>query len=1597
MAGPIASAFVQIRARLNLENEGDIANEIRASIRRIESDLDSLEGAAKRTGRAIARQLGTVRIDLHVREALQDLERIDDAAEAVSLELHRLRGQDVGFDTQTATRNIRALDDRVKKLARTIQITDDEEIDFNVGRASSQLEGLEVNVENLHRELLRLSDTRPDLDISEAARDLDRLSEIIDQTLRNLNRVDQKQVRINIDDLEIDQLQNKVTRLDRETINIQVDTDGVRKAELELERVQNRAGDFSRAFRRIIAFGAIREAAQAVSQLFRAGVQAAGAIQTVQVTLNRFFAQTRDLGQTSNEFFGNLKKLAIETPFEFAGLADTSRRILAMGVDADEATDLMGSLADAIAAVGGGQGEIDGVVRALSQLSSKGRVDLQDFRQISENLPSLSRQMQIGGVIDELNRLHPGLNATVADFTALRNSGLITGKVLRDGIIGAIKEIPGVAGAARAASRTLQGALSNLADFAAVEFSASFAGLGRIISDELNAAFGSITTGDALTPLASAIREIVSSFGRAGESTLPHLIQGLVDNADEVSTFVQAISDLVEEALPAISNLSQGAFSSVTGLVALAETAFSLFNALPDSIQESVGGFITLAAVIPGAGETMVRGLKAVPALLNAIRLSSIATAASVNAVSKSTTAAAAAALAKANAARAAALSAIASAGAAAVLLVGIQIVTSTLATAKRRQDEFNDSIDEASRSFADFSTTTESAVDFVNKFRKAGEGVNIGGLEKFLDGLTSGEIEQKLGVTTKQLGGLVEEFARGGVTLDSEKGMRAALDRAGVSAEAFEAAGSDAIASTVALSAQFAEGAKVAFDSAVATQEYAFVTDEVAAALRAAAEASGDYVTANEELDAANDEGAKIELAKLKALGATEDQIDSAIAAHTKYTYGVDGAVKAEIDHVGALQRVREEMQKQDSIFEGLQDRYVGFTETFDNLANSVGGDGLGQAFTDFALAVNEAGLSTEEMNAIANELGNTLGHVLSGEELGKVVGVFASRVGEFKSSLESVVPSIKDLQFEADSFSLKEFLHQLEHIAEARTKVVANIDELITEFGTLGEEALFALTNSGLNPTQFAIAVDQALKGGEGKLKEIAERFAAVSGPELDTLARRLVASGFNETTVSEILGLDSFSQGVDDLNGITGELKAASAAYVAELEAFNRAIANAPTPGEARRLQDEQGKFRLSGGGSGATAAAPGIDVTAAVADATAAGEKIGKALATSTQTAAAAGFSTVSVDLSKTITGLSSAVAGPAVMSGLVIGAGLLTGFLTSVKNLTVSTKIAVAGLSLTLVGPALIAGTLGGTALGSSFDKTAKAQLDSAFENIQARVTVFHAKWSLLLKLAGEAGTRTFALALNSLSIVTLVELLKVDRVLKLGQAVLPIRGFQLGYKIGSEFGLGMDLFAIARAQTDAAGGALNTSGLERVGGALGSKTGFAIGLGMAFGISASTPFVTSATTLVVRKAIEAAEREAGIASPSRVFASIGHLSGEGFASGLLDTIPLVEDAAKAVANAAASSATGGPSIGQAGILSANPEVTQALSRLSLDSSGRGDGSQLGNDITFGPGSIVVNAAPGMTTEDAKELGAGIVDGIERRLTERQIAISGRIQ
>lgn len=92
------------------------------------------------------------------------------------------------------------------------------------------------------------------------------------------------------------------------------------------------------------------------------------------------------LGTTgkAQEHLKALQVFGESTPFEFPDLIKASQRMQAMGFAAADIIPTLRNVGDAVSAVGGGKEELDGVVMALGQMQTKGKVSAEEMNQLAE-------------------------------------------------------------------------------------------------------------------------------------------------------------------------------------------------------------------------------------------------------------------------------------------------------------------------------------------------------------------------------------------------------------------------------------------------------------------------------------------------------------------------------------------------------------------------------------------------------------------------------------------------------------------------------------------------------------------------------------------------------------------------------------------------------------------------------------------------------------------------------------------------------------------------------------------------------------------------------------------------------------------------------------------------------------------------------------------------------------------------------------------------------------------------------------------------------------------------------------------------------------
>jgi tape measure domain-containing protein len=192
------------------------------------------------------------------------------------------------------------------------------------------------------------------------------------------------------------------------------------------------------------ALGAVGAAATAMGVKYDMGMEQS------KVAFTQFLGS----GKRADAMIARLQKLNRATPFEFPELADTTKKLLAMGFNAKDAVKQTEGLADAIAGIGGGGPELQRASLAIGQISTKGKLSAEDLMQLTE--------LGIVGMGD----LAKQFDMTGGQFAKAMSKG----EIGSEEALKAINKITDskFGGAAAKQSKTFAGQLSNLKDSASM-------------------------------------------------------------------------------------------------------------------------------------------------------------------------------------------------------------------------------------------------------------------------------------------------------------------------------------------------------------------------------------------------------------------------------------------------------------------------------------------------------------------------------------------------------------------------------------------------------------------------------------------------------------------------------------------------------------------------------------------------------------------------------------------------------------------------------------------------------------------------------------------------------------------------------------------------------------------------------------------------------------------------------------------------------------------------------------------------------------------------------------------------------------------------
>jgi tape measure domain-containing protein len=296
------------------------------------------------------------------------------------------------------------------------------------------------------------------------------------------------------------------------------------------------------------------------------GLKSAATLEQTQISFNSLTGSVK-AGQAQ---FKALQKFAAATPFEFTDLTTSAGRFDAMaksiGQTQAQLVPFLTTIGNVVSVTGGGAQNLDSVSLALSQITSRGKLTLDNINQLSNALPGFSGVAALAAVRGETQ-------AKVMDEIS---AGTINASDGVNQLLKGMQQFPGAAGAMEKQSQTLLGVFSTFKDTVGQALVGAFAPIIPSIKDTLT----TITpiVGQALTTLGPAIGSVLTGI-------LPLLGQLVGGLAPILAPILTALGSALTALGPAIGPLANALTSIAVALAPILPLAAQFIGLLVTALS----------------------------------------------------------------------------------------------------------------------------------------------------------------------------------------------------------------------------------------------------------------------------------------------------------------------------------------------------------------------------------------------------------------------------------------------------------------------------------------------------------------------------------------------------------------------------------------------------------------------------------------------------------------------------------------------------------------------------------------------------------------------------------------------------------------------------------------------------------------------------------------------------------------------------------------------------------------------------------------------------------------------------------------------------
>lgn len=300
-------------------------------------------------------------------------------------------------------------------------------------------------------------------------------------------------------------------------------------------------------------------------------------------TMNNFPKVMKNLGYSSQEAEASIKKMSASIdglPTSLPGLTSMVQQLAPLCGSLDEATNIGIAFNDMCLASGASTADVSRAMQQYSQILSKGKPELQDWKTLQEVMPG------------QLNQVAKALIGPTANSKDLCNA-LKDGSITMDDFNAAVLKL----------------------DQEGVDGFASFAQQAKDSTQGIGTALDNISN-----RVAKAVQTIISAFGAENISGAINAFSGSFGKtADAIATVIYGIKDVVSKGVSGIASVFGQIKSALpSGFI---DGIVNAFNQLAPAIAPAITAFTLLLPAMGGLQKVfgIVSGFKSLGAALSAV------------------------------------------------------------------------------------------------------------------------------------------------------------------------------------------------------------------------------------------------------------------------------------------------------------------------------------------------------------------------------------------------------------------------------------------------------------------------------------------------------------------------------------------------------------------------------------------------------------------------------------------------------------------------------------------------------------------------------------------------------------------------------------------------------------------------------------------------------------------------------------------------------------------------------------------------------------------------------------------------------------------